>query len=117
MRRLSDYEGEAAIDIWAEIIEYVSVIFADPEVKKHAKDSKIGFAKTILKLHKKEVCDILLTIDPTPINGINIISRTVGLLNELGADPAVKDFFAMQGQKETKESSGSATVTTEEKEQ
>ena len=116
MRKLSDFEGEAAIDLWAEVIEYVSTIFSDPKVREHRNDSKINLAKEILKLHKSEICKILLAIDDTPINGMNIIARVVGILNELDSDPAIKDFFGMQGQKETKESSGSAMETTEAKE-
>lgn len=116
MRKLSDFKGEEAIDLWADIMETASVIFTDPEVKKHAGESTIEFAKALLKLHKKEVCDILLAIDDTPINGMNILIRLISVFNELGADPTLKDFFAMQGQNAIKESSGSATGNTKGKE-
>lgn len=116
MKKLSDYKDEAAIDLWADLLEYASVIFSDPEVRKVANGSKIKLAKTMLKLHKKEVCEMLLAIDDEPINGLNIVIRLVSILNEVGEDPALRDFFGMQSQNETQESSGSATETTEEKE-
>lgn len=116
MKRLSDYKDEAAIDLWADLLEYASIIFTDPEVKKVANGSKIGLAKTMLKLHKKEVCNMLLAIDDEPIDGLNIVIRLVSILNEVGEDPELRDFFGLQGQQEKQESSGSATEITEEKE-
>lgn len=116
MKKLSDYKDEAAIDLWADLLEYASVIFTDPEVKKAADGSKIALAKTMLKLHKEDVCKMLLVIDDTPINGLNIVIRLVSILNEVGEDPELRDFFGLPGQKEKQESSGSATENTEAKE-
>ena len=115
MRRLSDYQGEEAIELWADIMDSASVIFSDKELRKYAEGSKINLAKAMLKSHKKEVCDILLRIDDTPINGFNIIVRLVQILEEIGANPEVRDFFGMQSQNEQQESSGSATENTEGK--
>lgn len=113
MKRLSDYKGEAAIDLWADLLEYASDIFTDPEVRKAMNGSKVKLAKTMLKLHKKEVCDMLLAIDETPVNGLNVIARLVTILNEIGEDPDLKDFFGLQGQKDQEEYSGSAMENTE----
>lgn len=116
MKKLSDYKDEAAIDLWADLLENASVIFTDPKVKAVANGSKIELAKTMLKLHKKEVCEMLLTIDDEPINGLNILIRLVSILNEIGEDPELRDFFGLQGRKEEQESSGSATENIEEEE-
>ena len=117
MKKLSDYKDEAAIDLWADLLEYASVIFTDPEVKQAANGSKVDLAKKMLKLHKKEVCQMLLLIDDEPIDGLNIVIRLVSILNEIGKDPELRDFFGLPGQNEKKESSGSATENTEENEQ
>lgn len=112
MKKLSDYKDEAAIDLWADILDNALIIFTDPEVRKNLKAPKATIAHTMLKLHKEEVSKILLTIDDTPLNGLNILIRLVSLLNEISADPDLRDFFDMQGQKEQQESSGSATENT-----
>ena len=116
MKKLSDYQGEAAIDLWADLMDTASVIINDPKVRKKSGGSRIALAKTMLKLHKKEVCKILLRIDDTPINGLNILVRLLGLLEEAFDDPYLRAFFGMQSQNETEESSGSATENTKEEE-
>lgn len=117
MKRLSDYKGEEAIDLWADIIESVSEIIKDPELQNIANNvSVIDAAKYILKTHKKETCDVLLRIDDTPINGLNVLIRTVSVLSEIGEIPELADFFGMQGQNEVSESSGSAMENTEAEE-
>ena len=116
MKRLSDYKGEAAIDLWADLLESASVIFTDPEVRKALDAPKAEIAKNMLKLHRKEVCDMLLTIDKTPIDGLNILIRLVSLLNEISSDPDLADFFDLRGQNATKTSSGSAMGNTRAKE-
>ena len=117
MRRLSDFKDEAAIDLWADIIDVASEIIQDEEIRDVARDEKqsnLSLAKTLLKKHKKEISQILLLIDDTPINGMNILIRLLALIDEIGEHPEVADFFGMQGQTEQSESSGSATENTEE---
>lgn len=116
MKRLSDFKGEDAINLWAELLDSATAIFTDPEVKETMSKSKLEMAKTMLALHKKEVCEMLLAIDDTPVDGLNVLIRLVTILNEIGEDPELQDFFGLQGRKETQESSGSAMETTEEKE-
>ena len=115
MKKLSDYKDEAAIDLWADIIDVASPIVNDKEIRKIAQDESktdLELAKELLKKHKKTVCDILLTIDETPINGINLLTRLIALINEIGESPEIADFFGFSGQTETEESSGSATENT-----
>ena len=115
MKKLSDYKDEAAIDLWADIIDVASPIVNDKEIRKIAQDESktdLELAKELLKKHKEPICDILLTIDETPINGINLLTRLIALINEIGESPEIADFFGFSGQTEIEESSGSATENT-----
>lgn len=116
MKRLSDYKGEEAIELWADLIEEFYEIMKDEELSKYAKESRMAFAHMILKLHKKEAANILLRIDDTPLNGLNILTRLVDVVTEISESPELMTFFGAQGQKEEKEHSGSATENSEEKE-
>ena len=116
MKRLSDYKGEEAIELWVDLIDEFYEILKDDNLTEYAKGSKIRFASEILKTHKKEVSNILLRIDDTPLNGLNILTRVVDVVNEITESPELMSFFGAQGQKEEKEPSGSATETTKEKE-
>lgn len=124
MKTLSDYQGEEAIELWADIMDSVAVVFQDEELKTYARDNYdelaknhfVGLAKQMIKSHRKEVCDILLRIDDTPINGFNVIVRLVQIFSEAMENPELRAFFGGQGQNETNGSSGSATENTEEKE-
>ena len=118
MKRLSDYQGEAAIELWMELLEPLTDIFSDKEVQNAITSggSTLSKAKTVLKNHKKEAAEILLAIDDTPINGLNIILRLVNLLLEFEHSEDFADFFGSSAEA-TKESasSGSVTAITEEK--
>ena len=47
MKKLSDYQGEEALELWADLIEPMSEILVDPEMKKVFESKKSNFAKTI----------------------------------------------------------------------
>ena len=115
MKKLSDYKGEDAIDLWADLLEPISAITSDRDIAIIAKSnkSKIVLAKEILKRHKKEATEILLAIDDTPINAINIVLRLISLITEISEYDEIMDFFALQGQKTEGGSSGSVTENTE----
>lgn len=95
MKKLSDYQGEEAIELWADIIDPIMRLIADDEVQKIYKSGKpkIEIATAILKAHPKEVETILLRIDPTPINGLNVVVRFVSLLVDISQTPELQDFF------------------------
>ena len=116
MKRLSDYKGEEAIDLWADLIEEFYEIMKDEKLSEYAKESRIKFANMILKRHKKEAANILLRIDDTPLNGLNILTRLVDVVTEISESPELMAFFGAQGQNEEQESSGSATENTKGKE-
>ena len=76
MRKLSDYKGDEAIELWADLIEPIAMILADKSMEATIKSGKpkIVVAKEILKAHKKEATEILLRIDPEPLTGLNIMN-------------------------------------------
>lgn len=119
MKRLSDYQGDKAIELWGELLDPLSDILTDKEVSLASRAGKppIEIAKIILKKHSTAAEQMLLTIDPTPLDGLNIILRLVNLLAELGQNDEVKAFFGYAAQERVENvSSGSATENTEEAE-
>lgn len=119
MRSLSEYTGDEALDLWADLLDPITEIMSDKDLLEMRKKEgvKIGnIAKTLIKTHKAEVSEILLRIDPTPLNGINIVTRLISVLSDLSKTDGAADFFgpADAPKKPTSEgSSGSATETTE----
>lgn len=115
MKNLSDYQGDEAIELWADLLDPLAHILADNEIQKVIRSGKpkIVMAKEILKKHSKEAAEILNRIDPVPIDGLNIIVRLVSLLTDIGQNDEIKSFFgyAEQVSKE-EESSGSVTENT-----
>lgn len=117
MKKLSDHKGEEAIELWADLLEPMTNILGDPKMAKLLKSKKapLIIAKGILEAHKKDAVEIMLRIDPTPIDGLNILTRLVGLVLEFMNNPDMKDFFGSAGQEQTAdESFGNATASTKE---
>ena len=114
MKRLSDYKGEEAIELWADLMTPAAFILADSDIPKLINEKKkpIEIASIVLKAHPKEAVEILKRIDDTPVDGLNIIARLVILLNDIISDENAKSFFVTQAQKKEEESSGSAMVNT-----
>ena len=116
MKRLSDYKGEEAIELWADLIDPLTVFFKDEELISAVKGkAPIFIAKEMLKSHKTEALEIMLRIDPTPIDGMTVLMRLAGLLADIGRNKEIMRFFASVEQ-ETSESasSGSAMESTED---
>ena len=120
MKKLSDYKGDDAIELWADLLDPLTVIFTDHDFRQtvqNNKSNKLLIAKTLLKNHKSEVVEILSKIDPEPINGLNIVTKLITLISEIGENEEVRAFFGYAGEVKTDgESSGSVTGNTEAKE-
>jgi hypothetical protein len=119
MNKLSDFKGEEALLLWADLLDGFTEICADKDVADalRAKKPVLVTAKLILERKPKEACNILLRIDNTPIDGLNLITRLAGLITEMVNDPTLSSFFGSLA--EVKKGSvpiGSATVNTEESE-
>lgn len=111
MRKLSDYQGDEAIELWADLIEPIAKIIADESVAKIYKTKpRIEVAREILKKHKEEATQILLRIDPSPLNGLNIVVRLLELLLEIENAEELKGFFGSAGQAKTGSGSGGSAT-------
>lgn len=118
MKHLKDYQGEDAIELWADLTEPIAIIVADKEIRKVFEDentSKVVIAKEILKRFKKEAETILLRIDPTPLNGLNVITRIVDIILEILNDSDINAFLSQLPETAEHNASGNATETTMEK--
>lgn len=120
MRKLSEYKNEEAIELLADILDPVSVILTDEDVKNtyRTTKNKMAIIKIILKNHPSEVVDILALLEGVPRNEYecNVVSAPVKLI-ELSKDKELMDFFKSQGQNLDVEFSGSATENIEETEE
>lgn len=116
--KLSEYKGEQALDMLADIIEPAAIIMADKEIAAFAKSGMpaIKFVKPIIKNHKKEVIEILAVLngeDPKRYaEKVNLFTLPKKLL-EIINDPDLMSLFSSQGQKMDETSSGSATESIE----
>ena len=101
MKKLSDYQGDDAIELWGHLMPPILRIIQNGGIgkiiKKQDKDggNMTDIISDIISCHKKEIAEILNLIDDTPINGINLLPRFVNLISEIFADPDLRDFFGI----------------------
>lgn len=106
--KLSELQGEQALDVLADIIEPASKILSDKEVAKSYKESKIKFVKMAIKSHKKEIIEILAVLDGVPVDDYNVNFFTLPMkLMDIINDPELQQLFFSQGQTGDAKSSGS----------
>ena len=119
--RLSDYKGEEALDVLADIIDPLANIITDEEIQKMAKEKDtpvLAMVKPAIKNHKKDLIAILARLENQPVE---VYEKTMTLLTlpkqvmELLNDPEVQSLFQSQGKSEITSlaSSSSATENTE----
>ena len=113
--KLSEYHGEAALDILADLIEPAGEIMSDKEIGDVFKENRFKAIGLAIKNHKKAVMQILATMDGVPVDEYkcNVFSLPVKIL-ELLNDPEMIQLFQYQGQTGDANSSGSASENTEE---
>lgn len=123
MKKLSDYQGDEAIELWGKLMTPIIHIMNSGGVadiirsQKGKKDSMLSAVGEIIAYHKKDIVDILLLIDDTPINALNLIPRFLNLISELFADPDIRNFFGVSEDEMMQfQSFGSVMENTEEKE-
>lgn len=114
--KLSEYKGEQALDILADIVEPAASIFADAEVRQifESGQPKLKAVRTIIKRHKPQVMEILAALDgedPATYNPglFTLPLRLIEILN----DPELASFFEQQSQIADGASSGSAMGATQ----
>ena len=113
--KLSEYQGEAALDILADLIEPAGEIMSDKEIGEVFKKNRFKAIGLAIKNHKKAVMQILATMDGVPVEEYkcNVFSLPVKILEILN-DPEMIQLFQYQGQTGDAKSSGSASVNTED---
>ena len=113
--KLSEYQGEAALDILADLIEPAGEIMSDKEIGEVFKENRFKAIGLAIKNHKKAVMQILATMDGVPVEEYkcNVFSLPAKIL-ELLNDPEMIRLFQYQGQTGDANSSGSASENTEE---
>lgn len=114
--KLSEYEGEQALDILADLIEPATAIMGDKRLAEILQDEKAPKSRALavaIKNHKKEVIEILAVLDGVPVSEykVNVFTLPKKLLEILN-DPMLTELFRSQGLK-TEASSGSATENIE----
>ena len=113
--KLSEYQGEAALDILADLIEPAGEIMTDKEIGEVFKKNRFRAIGLAIKNHKKAAMQIMATIDGVPVEEYkcNVFTLPVKIL-ELLNDPDIVQLFTYQGQTGDANSSGSASENTEE---
>ena len=112
MRKLSEIKGEDALDVLADVLDYVIEIGTDEEFVEIIRNGdKKGAIKCLLKSHKKEVLGIMAVLDgENPEEYAPNIVKLPAMLVELFNDPDLVSLFQSPDQVT---SSGSVTATTE----
>ena len=113
--KLSEYQGEAALDILADLIEPVGEIMSDKEIGEVFKKNRFKAVGLAIKNHKRAVMQILATMDGVSVDEYkcNVFTLPVKILEILN-DPELVQLFTYQGQTGDANSSGSASVNIEE---
>ena len=119
--KLSDYKGEEALDVLADIIEPLAMIISDKEIQALAKQENtpaIKFIKPAIKNHKSELIEILARLENMPVEEysetVNLFTLPMQVLDLIN-DPEVQSLFRSQGKSQLTSlaSSSSATENTE----
>lgn len=117
--KLTEYKGEEALDLLADIIEPTVTIFSDEEVKKAFNgENKLGIVKIAIKNHKKELIEIMARMDNVPVDEYEVNLFTLPIkVTEIINDRDLLSFFKSQYQISDENASSSATENIEEAEQ
>lgn len=118
--RLSDFRGEEALDVLADIFEPLALICADPEIQSLREQPRpmMDYIKPILKNRKKEIIQILARLNNQPEEeykaNLSLVTLPLQIL-EFMNDPEIQSLFFSQSQSpaEPLASTGSVTENTE----
>lgn len=112
--KLSDFKGDEAIEVLADIMEPAVAIITDPEIRKMSEDSnRWQIAMYMLKEHKDSILDMYepLTRESREEATIPKLAR---LAMDIVFDKELTSLFSSQSQDGALKSSGSATENTED---
>lgn len=115
MKKLSEYRGEEALDLLANLIDPCVEIIQDKRLVTLIRGkNKAEAAKVAIRNHKQSILEIMARLD-----GEDPAKYSPGLLDlprkllELFEDKELVDLFTSQGQKQNKTDSGSVSENTE----
>ena len=115
--KLTEYKGEEAIEVLADILVPSVEIFSDKEVVKSLRSENplVVTVSKVVKGHTKEVLEILAAMEHTPVEEYecpipDIINKVMEIVN----DDELKAFFTSLASTGSVKSSGDATESTEE---
>lgn len=123
MRRLQDVKGEEALDVLADVLDYVVKLVQNDKVRevlnrKSVRD--IDTIKTLIKEGKHEIICMMAVIDGKTydefVDTLDLLTLPV-MLYETFNDEALQAVFQSQAQTEGENTFGLATETSEESEQ
>lgn len=119
--KISEYKGEDALDLLADILEPVSEIIGDKqfEILFRTKGVSREMIKHLIKNHKVAMIEIMARIENEPVDEfrkkVTVFTLPSKIL-ELLSDTELMDFFVSQGLMMDSNSFGSAMENTEETE-
>ena len=113
--KLSEYQGEDALDVLADLIEPAGEIMSDKQIGDVFKENRFKAIGLAIKNHKKAIMQIMATMDGVPVEEYkcNVLTLPVKIL-ELLNEPELVQLFTYQGQTGDADSSGSASANIEE---
>ena len=121
--RISDYKGEKALYKLAEMLEPITVIMTDEEVRDNLrkKSGRMAAVKAMISKHAHAVIEIFGILDDVDMTkDYDKYAETVTLVTlpkrllEILNDPDLMELFYSEGQNDSSASSGSHTENTEE---
>lgn len=119
MKNLSDFTGEEAIELWAELYDQFEELLTDKEIIAVTTGGKIDIrtaTKIAVKNHRNALLDIFDKLGEE-IDGANLFPAVVTLLTEMIFGGRARAFFKSAApEKSDAEYSGKATGTLEDAE-
>lgn len=115
MKKLSEFCGEDALEVLADIIEPASEIMTDKELIALFRSRQMAKASALaLRHHPKSILRIMARLDEAdPATYSPSLIQLPKMLVELFNDPELVDLFTSQGRTTDQTNSGSATENSE----
>jgi hypothetical protein len=103
---LSEIKGDEAFDVLVDMIDPISEIIADEEIKKARTEgvSKLKLGRLLLKNHRGAVKTIIRALGDDP-NEVSVISLPINILKLLNDPEITRLFTSLQSSGDMKSSS------------
>ncbi len=114
--KITDFKGEEALDLLVNIMEPVTIIFADKAVRDAYKSQpKLQLVKTVVKSHRAEVLEIMAMLNGMSADEYKAAITIPGLIRqvlELINDKELQSFLESQAAETESIASGLPTENT-----